>query len=143
MERTPCKKCFGKGKATVKNESGFDISITCPMCGGSGYENIYGTQDYESEDEEHIIKNDSDENIIISDKDKILNQIIKYPKLFTEGITFLYECENSEVFIYFKNKYMFNISNKDNGFYISLKNEYKNKLAEMIILKLTGKENEI
>ena len=47
MERSPCKKCFGKGKSTIKNESGFDISVNCPMCGGSGYENIYGMQEYE------------------------------------------------------------------------------------------------
>lgn len=151
MERNPCTKCYGKGNAKIKNEKGFEISVKCPNCNGSGYEGIYSTNEYNYDDEEENIVNEENKEILNIeeytdnnlDKEKIINQIIKYPALFTEGIAFYYKDENPEIFIYLKNKYMFNIKNDNNCFTISLKNEYKNKLAEMIIIKLRGNNYEI
>lgn len=157
MERNPCTKCYGKGNAKIKNDQGFEITVKCPRCNGSGYEGIYATTQYSDEADDEL-ENEEDledlennkslnieENINSNniDKEKIINQIIKYPELFTEGISFYYKDENPEIFIYLKNKYMFNIKNTDVCFTITLKNEYKNKLAEMIIIKLRGNNYEI
>lgn len=137
MERTPCNKCFGKGKAKIKNDQGFDIQVDCPVCGGSGYANIFGKHVYDEEfdEQEEIIEQSTNTNIQINetDKNKILNQIIKYPKLFTEGIYFPYNEENIEIFIYLKNNYIFDIEQTNDSMFIKLKNVYKNKLAEDVI----------
>ena len=148
MERIPCKKCLGKGKAFIKNpdeqQKGFDISVTCPACGGSGYEGIYGRkQEYYEDELESQMNNSTIQNnipdkseMIDQEKDRIINQIIKYPELFTTGKEFNYIDENIQLFIYLKNQYMFNIKQNSEFMLITLKNEYKNKLAEMIINKL-------
>ena len=138
VQRIPCKKCLGKGFAKLEN----DMRVPCPACGGSGYEGIYKTQESYFEDEqEQKQKVIEEKNIQVTDKDKkkIIQQIIKYPEMFTTGKEFKYEEENMQIFIYLKHQNIFNISNKETGMHISLKNQYKNKLAQHIIEFLTKK----
>lgn len=148
MDRMPCKKCLGKGKTILKNEEnkGFDISVTCPSCGGSGYQGIYGNSNIDENYQTNMNIQQNNVNLNINSpiyeqqKEKIIKQIIKYPELFTDGKQFNYIDENIQIFIYLKNQYMFNIKQKETSMLISLKNEYKNKLAEMIINKLKAEK---
>lgn len=145
-----CTYCKGKGKAKLPN---MDMAVNCPKCKGTGY--ILDNNDFAShnivDDEKPTfsnIENKQDKNINqekieikddILNKESILNQIVKYPSLFTTGIDFNYEDENIEIFIYLKNNYIFNIIHSDKSMHVVIKNEFKNKLAELTILYLKNK----
>lgn len=145
MERMPCKKCLGKGHAKLEN----GMQVNCPACGGSGYQGIYRSSDQMFEEEltdnalydTQKYKSQNDESIILTQEQKniIINQIIKYPELFTIGKEFNYKDQNIQIFIYLRNQHMFNIKTKQNSMLITLKDERKNSLAEIVINKM--KEN--
>lgn len=141
MERMPCKKCLGKGFAKMEN----GMQINCPACGGSGYEGIYKSSDdiydIENSEENLEISTKSDGQIILDQDQKniIIDQLIKYPELFTTGKAFNYIDQNIEVFIYLRNQHMFNIKTQDSSMLISLKNDRKNSLAEIVINKMKEK----
>lgn len=149
MDRIPCRTCHGQGSTKVcmnpeaPDEQKEYVTQLCPSCGGSKYEGIYGIErnpdDIVAERKKAMVE--KAENISDEQKAKIYEQLVKYPKLFTEGVGFPYADENPEIFIYLKNKYMFNIEPGDAGMKVSLKQEFKNKLAESVIVFLKAKLN--
>lgn len=138
----PCKKCLGKGHAKIEN----GMQVTCPACGGSGYQGIYKSSDQmiqneecinESYDTQRHVKQTNDSIVLTQDqKNIIIDQIIKYPELFTSGKEFNYKDQNVQIFIYLRNQHMFNIKTEQSSMLITLKNERKNSLAEIVINKM-------
>lgn len=140
IEKNKCKYCNGKGKAKLKDT---EIAVACPKCKGTGYQimnnefsshNIVddGQLTFQQNSNREIEKNNQFE-ISLEQKNKILQQIIKYPDLFTEGINFKYIDENIELFIYLKHNNLFNIRQESQSMHISLKNQFKNMFAKYSI----------
>lgn len=123
-----CPKC--NGKAVIKMSNG--MSIACPICKGSGEMPRYSPPSNMQEKPLSIpLPEKCDKNIELTKT--ILELLVKYPKLFTDGIEISYESGNKELFSFLQNQNIFSIENNKTCAKITIEDNLIRELAFNVI----------